>query len=189
MNHLSFDFSAGYNRPFTPYQKKYNSAFSGLKHLELGVRYMFTEKMGLRLNYANDNFRNDSGGDFGTNFSRIGIDAVYNIGKALNLDLISRYQYGLLGHAGIGYTRVKPIYQKKSEQVGAVVLGLTPQIKLSDEFAFFGDLSLDVNFKQHYRYDGSLYTADYDPIVGSHMTASLGIVMYLGQNKYHADWY
>lgn len=188
-NKISFDISFGYNKALNPYRNNLNSDFSGLKHVELGVRYMFTEKVGLRLNYANDRFKNDADGQFGSNFSRVGVDAVYNAGKAIGLDFATRSTVGLLAHVGVGYTRLKPIYQDNSEQIGALVLGITPQLKLSERVALFGDVSYNANFKQHYRYDGSLISSDYKSTVGSHVTASVGLMFYLGENKYHSDWY
>lgn len=189
MNRLSFDIAGGYNQAIHPYRKDLHSNFNQLQHVELGARYMFTEKIGIRLNYANDRFKNFADGVYGVNFSRVGVDAVYNLGRTVGLDVASRSTLGLLTHVGVGYTRLKPIRQEKSEQIGALVLGITPQVKLTERIAFFLDLSYDANFKQHYSYDGALISEDYKPTVGTHYTAALGFSFYLGEEKYHADWY
>ena len=108
-NQLSFDFAFGYNKALRPYQSNLNSIFSGLRHAELGIRYMFTQKVGIRLNYANDRFTNDADGRYGSNFNRVGVDLVYNLGKTLGMNLSTRNTVGLLTHVGVGYTRLKPI--------------------------------------------------------------------------------
>lgn len=187
-NRLSFEFATGYAKPLNTYQKNLNSDFSSFKHLEFGARYMITEKFGVRLNYANDRFKNYPNGYFGSNFSRVGVSGVYNIGKSFGLDTSTRNTIGLLAHAGVGYTRLKPI-NRDAEQIGALVLGITPQVKISERIAFFADVSYTANFKQHYRYDGSLISTDYEPTVGSHVTASVGLMFYLGSQRYHSDWY
>ena len=187
-NKISFDMAYGYNQAVQPIRRDQSASYGQMNHLEIGVRYMITEKFGVRLNYANDRFKNAADGIYGSNFSRVGIDAVYNLGKFLGLDLSSRNTIGLLTHAGVGYTRLKPNYQEKSEQIGAVVLGVTPQVKITERIALFLDGSYNINFKQHYGFDGALLTPDYTPNIGSHYTVALGIVVYIGQNKYHSDW-
>lgn len=188
-NRFSFDVAAGYNAALNPYLPEYNSNFSGFKHLEFGLRYMFDEKKGLRLNYANDRFENDQNGIAGTDFNRVGLDFVYNIGSYLNLDFKSRNTVTVLTHAGLGLTVIKPFYSTDYKQFGSLVLGITPEVKLSNTIALFTDVSLNTNFKQYYRYDGSLISSKDGSQSGAHVTVSLGLIFSLGKEQMHADWY
>lgn len=188
-NNLSLEFSAGYTNPIKPYLTRYKSGFAGFTNINIAARYMFSESFGVRLEYVNDRFITDSENKAGTYFNRFGVQGVYNLGKALDLLYITNEKIGLLTHAGVGYTLSKPIGENFTEQIGSVVVGFTPQVKLNSRVAFFADLSSVINFKQHYRYDGSLASPEAVPTTGFHYNISVGIMLYIGEEKYHNDWY
>ena len=188
-NNFSLELSGGYTNPVKPYLTRYKSGFAGFTNINIGVRYMFSESIGVRLEYVNDRFITDSDNKAGTYFNRFGVQGVYNLGKALDLLYITNEKVGLLTHAGVGYTLSKPVGENFTEQIGSVVVGFTPQVKLNSRVAFFTDLSSVINFKQHYKYDGSLVTPDAVPTTGFHYNISVGIMLYIGEEKYHNDWY
>ena len=150
---------------------------------------MFSEKLGVRLEYVNDRFVTDSDSKAGTYFNRFGIQGIYNLGKDLDLLYITHEKVGLLAHVGVGYTLSRPVRANFNEQIGSLIIGFTPEVKINNKVAFFADLSSVINFKQHYRYDGSLISPDYIPTTGLHYNISFGIMLYLGEEKYHNDWY
>ena len=56
INNISFEVGYGYNGAVHPYGKNFNSNFSGMNHLDLGIRYMFSEKIGAKVFYKVDSF-------------------------------------------------------------------------------------------------------------------------------------
>lgn len=188
-NVFSLEISSGYTGPVEPILASYTSSFSGFNNVNIGARYMFSEKIGVKLEYVNDRFITSSDKNVGTYFNRFGAQLVYNLGKDLDLAYITNETFGLLTHIGVGYTLSKPVNQNFNERIGSLILGITPQVKLNDKFALFSDLSTVINFKQHYRFDGSLISTDYVPTTGFHYNFSLGLMFYLGEKRMHSDWY
>ena len=188
-NLFSLEASYGYSGAISPYRDAFKSNFSGLTNFNIGGRLMFNEYIGLRGEYANDRFENDPGGKIGIYYNRIGIQAFFNVGKLFGLPYMFNENIGLLSHGGVGYTRAMPIGASQSEQIGNLIIGITPQLKLSEQLAIFTDVSFLSNFKQHYRFDGSLISEEYKPTIGFHYNISFGIMVYLGNKRYHADWY
>jgi hypothetical protein len=188
-NQFSIEAGAGYVLAGNPYSEAYDSNFSGFRHIDLGVRYMINENYGVRLTYANDRFLQSNGSKVGINYNRIGVDGIYNLGRLIDLAYNSNETVGLLGHLGIGYIRASPLSGALTERIGNFSLGLTPQFKIGENTVFFTDLSANMNFKQHYGFDGSLVYGGNDTVMGSHYNITFGLMIYLGQNRYHADWY
>ena len=188
-NNFSIELSSGYTGAVKPYLSSYKSGFSGFNNINIAGRYMFSEKFGVRLEYVNDRFITSTDSKAGTYFNRFGAQLVYNLGKDLDLMYVTNEKFGLLTHAGAGYTLSKPVGKTFTEQIGSLVFGITPQVKLNNKIALFGDFSSVINFKQHYRFDGSLISNDYVPTTGYHYNVSLGLMLYIGEEKYHSDWY
>ena len=188
-NKFSLELASVYTSPVQPYLSDYNSNFSSFNHINIGGRYMFSEKFGVRVEYVNDRFISNTDNTIGTYFNRFGAQLVYNLGKDLDLLYLTNENFGLLTHAGVGYTRSTIKKFKVTEQIGSAIIGITPQYKLNDGFALFLDLSSVFNFKQHYRFDGSLISPDYVPTVGNHYNITLGVILYIGENRIHSDWY
>jgi OOP family OmpA-OmpF porin len=189
-NQFSIEAGAGYVLAGNPYSEAYDSNFSGFRHVNLGVRYMIDENYGVRLSYANDRFLQSNGSKVGINYNRFGVDGVYNLGRLIDLAYASNETIGLLGHVGIGYTIASPLSGEQTERIGTVSIGITPQFKLSETTVFFTDISANANIKQHYRFDGGrTYSGELKSSIGSHYNISFGLMIYLGQNRFHADWY
>jgi OOP family OmpA-OmpF porin len=189
-NQFSIEAGAGYVLAGNPYSKEYDSNFSGFRHIDLGVRYMIDENYGVRLTYANDRFLQSNGSKVGINYNRFGVDGVYNLGRLIDLAYASNETVGLLGHVGVGYTIASPLSGEKTERIGTVSIGFTPQFKLSENTVFYTDFSANANIKQHYRFDGDrTYSGELKSSIGSHYNISFGLMIYLGENRYHADWY
>ena len=188
-NQFSLETSYGYSGAISPYKDAFKSNFSGFTNLNIGGRLMFNEYVGLRGEYANDRFENDPGGKIGIYYNRIGLQAYFNVGKLFGLPYMLNENIGLLTHGGVGYTRARPIDASQSEQIGNLIIGITPQLKLSERVAIITDVSFISNFKQHYRFDGSLISEQYKPTIGFHYNISFGVMVYLGDKRYHADWY
>lgn len=188
-NNFSLEFASGYTSPEQTYLSENNSNFASFNHINIGGRYMFSEKFGVRLEYVNDRFVSSRDVTAGTYFNRFGAQLVYNLGKDLDLLYITNEKFGLLTHAGVGYTRSTIKKLHVTDQIGSAIIGLTPQYKLNERSSFFLNFSSVFNFKQHYGFDGSLISSDYVPIVGNHYNITLGVILYIGENRMHNDWY
>jgi OOP family OmpA-OmpF porin len=189
-NQFSIEAGAGYVLAGNPYSEAYDSDFSGFRHVNLGVRYMINENYGVRLTYANDRFLQSNGSKVGITYNRIGVDGIYNLGRLIDLAYASNENIGLLGHVGVGYTKASPLSGEQAERIGTVSIGFTPQFKLGENTVFYTDFSANANIKQHLRFDGGrTYSGELKSSIGSHYNISFGLMIYLGQNRYHADWY
>lgn len=188
-NQFSIEAGAGYVLAGNPYNNSYDSNFSGFRHVDLGVRYMIDENYGVRLTYANDRFLQTNGSKVGISYNKIGVDGIYNLGRLIDLAYTSNENVGLLGHAGVGYTMAKPLGESVTDRIGTITLGLTPQFKLGENTVFYTDLSANINMKQHRGFDGSFAYENRKSTIGTFYNLSFGLMIYLGQNRYHADWY
>ena len=189
VNNISLEVGYGYNGAIGPYNKNYNSNFSGMNHFDVGIRYMFTEKLGAKVFYKLDHFVNDPGGELGVTYMTVGASGVYNVGKELGLGYLTRDKLGLNAHIDVGVAFAHLIGQNKYEKVGIIGFGIAPMYKISNKFAVQADFTYNYSLKQHYGFDGILLNENYDPEPGSFYNFSVGLIYYIGENKYHSDWY
>ena len=189
VNNLSLETGYGYTGAIEPYYKGYKSNFSGMNHFNVGIRYMLNEKIGAKVSYKLDHFVNDPGGDLGITYSTIGVSGIYNIGKQFGLTYWTRDRVGVNAHVDAGVAFAYMIGQNDFEKVGVVGIGITPMVNLSNDFALTMDFTHNFTMKQHYGFDGQLVNADYEPTSGGFYNFSFGLIYYLGENRYHSDWY
>lgn len=189
LNNVSVEVGYGYNGAIGPYNKVFNSNFSGMNHFDVGIRYMFTEKLGAKVFYKLDHFVNDAGGELGVTYMTVGASGVYNVGKELGLSYLTRDKLGLNAHIDAGVAFGYLIGQNKYEKVGLISFGVAPMYKISNKFAVQADFTYNYSLKQHYGFDGILLNENYDPEPGSFYNFSVGLIYYIGENKYHSDWY
>ena len=163
---------------------------------------MFNEKFGAKLDYgfgsmseANGN-RVNSLQPFDTNYWRLNLQGVANMGRVLNFESFSR-SFGLLLHGGAGMGAVKPQSNRfagTNDIVYNLIFGLTPQLKLSKNIALVGDISTILNGRQTVSWDGSTEILPdlengYYGTNGTWWTGTIGLNFYLGKSEEHADWY
>lgn len=171
-------------------------AIGGIGHYNLGLRYMFNEKFGLKLDGAYDIFesQSDVSTPFETNLLRFGLQGVANLRNIFNFDSFTK-RFGLLGHAGVHYGFFNgesrggvDIDSDEADEVGGFIVGFTPQFRLSNTFVLTADASFIKNYRQHQTWDFN------DAPNSSNLNAefvnfSLGLTVYLGKEDIHADWY
>lgn len=189
VNNLSLEAGYGYNGAIEPYYKGFKSNFSGMNHFNVGIRYMFTEKIGAKVSYKLDHFVNDPGGEIGITYNTLAISGVYNIGKQFGLTYLTRDKLGVNAHIDAGVAFAYKIGQNDYEKVGVLGFGITPMYNISNKFALTADFTHNFTMKQHYGFDGLLLDPEYKPQSGSFYNFSFGIIYYLGENRYHSDWY
>ena len=200
-NHWSIELNVGQNRPIRPFSTGYFTSkpntyfyFNGVEHYDLGGRYMFSNFFGLKADLAYDEIKNQSGSgslDFNLKQYRLGIQGVMNFSRLLRFESFTK-RIGLLVHGGFQFSKLKPqigVNQNVSEDNGGIILGLTPQYRLTNWLAITGDFTYLNNLRQHFNWDGS-YSNDTNNLTGSMYNTSIGLTFYLGdKDKQHADWY
>ena len=203
-NKWSLEASVGFNKPMAPLTAGYLSPTLNLGHADLGVRYMFNEKFGAKLDYGFGSFQESEGNspEFDTKYFRLNLQGVANVGRIMNFESFSS-KLGMLFHMGGGIGVVNPElneYNYFNDRVYNLIFGLSPQIKLTEKVALVGDISTILNGRQTITFDGET------PIFASTMpnpstnngfygpnanwwTGTLGLNIYLGKQTQHADWF
>ena len=196
-NKWSLELNSGFNKPMAPITPGYHSPILNYGHTDLGVRYMFNEKFGAKLDYGFGTFQNAKDNfDFSTKYFRLNLQGVANLGRMMNFESFSN-SFGLLFHAGGGIGNVNPeinTFNDFTDKVYNIIFGLTPQVKVSRKVAIVGDFTTVLNGRQTVAFDGaSVITPStnngYYGANGTWFTGTLGVQFYLGSADTHADWY
>ncbi|GEC70621.1 OmpA-OmpF porin, OOP family [Flavobacterium flevense] len=186
----SIELNGGVNKPLRAMTPGYSTATLNPFHADLGVRYMFNPKFGLKLDFGYDKFQErDDTAPFDSRMIRTSLQGVINLGRTLNFETWTN-TIGLLAHGGFGVSQLsaKDNGFDGEDYMGHGILGLTGQIKLSNSVALTGDLSGLVYGRQNYNFDG-MGAASTGALDGVTLNASVGLTFYLGKNEVHADWY
>ncbi|WP_396147828.1 OmpA family protein [Flavobacterium sp.] len=199
-NSWSVEVNVGQNKATKPYATGYYSSnpnkyfnFSDVNHFDVGVRYMFSPKFGLKLDFASDEVANQSGSGslpFEVKQYRIALQGVANLGRIMAFETFTN-RFNLLGHAGIQVSQLTPqmgVNKDVTEDNGGIIVGLTPQLRITKWLVVTGDFSVLSNVRQHFNWDGS-YSAEANNLSGMMYNTSLGLTAYLGKKEKHADWY
>lgn len=186
-NKWSIEANGGLNKFQRPATSGYYTATPSPWNADLGVRYMFNNKFGLKLDVGYDNFTgNDNSKDFETHLYRVNLQAVSNLGRIMNFETWTN-TIGLLGHAGFGYAQLKSEDHNFTDKMGSFIVGVTPQIKLSNRVALTGDFSTILTVGQDKTFDGHSKNGGRG-FNGILFHGTLGLTFYLGSNEKHADW-
>ena len=184
----SIELNGGVNKPTRALTPGYSTATLNPFHADLGVRYMFNPKFGLKLDFGYDQFQErDDTSPFESRQLRTSLQGVINLGRALNFETWTN-TFGLLAHGGFGVSQLTSDSGFDGEDyMGHGILGLTGQIRLSNSVALTGDLTGIVNGRQNYNFDGmgATTTGSFDGVL---LNASVGLTFYLGKHEKHADW-
>ncbi|MDO9595157.1 MAG: OmpA family protein [Lutibacter sp.] len=192
-NQWSVEAEAGVHKPAEPFAPGYFTSTPSLWQGGLGVRYMMNEKFGIKLDAGYNSLENhDDSRSFESKYFRTSLQGVVNLGSVLNFRSFTN-TFNLLAHGGMGYsvnTPKSPNDFDKGDQMLNLIVGLTPQIKLTNNIALTGDLSMVNHIRQSVSWDGT-QSLNSRGLNGKHMlvNASVGLTFYLGQKAVHADWY
>ena len=200
-NKWSIDFGAGVNKPTRTFAPNYYAGSFENISAELGARYMFNDRFGLKLNAVYNNFQEGENSlEFDTDLTHVGIDGVFNLRSVLNFRDFSE-RFGLLFSGGIGYGTITysespTLPEDDTDNLLTVNATLSPQYKISDKFAINLNLGVtgltdidDIDFtKPDNTLDGNGSTANIPGFTGVNYRATLGLSVYLGSKKEHADW-
>ena len=161
-----------------------------------GIRYMFNNKFGLRLGGGFDQLQHAGNSPkFATRIWNVNVQGVANLGRALSFEDFTK-NFGLLAHFGVGYGHMTSKSFKGVDNLGIIIFGITPQVRLSDRITLLLSGTFNWYLTQQYTFNGESLTRD--PNVtpmrnvnfqGLNFTATAGLQIALGKKQVHADWY
>ncbi len=194
----SVEINGGVNKPTKPFSEGYFTSTPSFFHVDLGVRYMFNPKFGLKLSGGFDQLKSsDESKEFKTNFYRVSLEGVANLGRIMEFEDWTN-TFGLLFHAGAGISGLRDEKLNndtsglfdKTDDSGHFIVGLTPQVRLSNSIVLTGDISMINTTKQSVTWDaGTSGAHEGRGFDGTLWNGSLGLTFYIGGHEKHADWY
>ena len=187
-NKWSVELAGGFNKPTKRMTPGYRTAVVSPYVADLGVRYMFNNKFGLKADFGFNSFtEGDNSTAFDTKYYRVDLQGVANLGRIMSFETWTK-SIGLLGHAGVGVSfleRKEPAYAK--DRMGNLMAGITGQIKLSNRVALTGDFTTIIHARQNLAFDGAS-SEGANGLTGTLFNGTIGLTVYLGSNEKHADW-
>jgi len=208
-NRLSFDVNGGFNKPMGPLTGGYLSPTLNIGHVDLGGRYMINQYFGFAGNLGFGSFSEvkDVSPEFKTNYLNLSLRGVWNIGRSLSFETFTK-RFTVLGEFGAGLGYLKSEDRIKSENkvspdfdpdyVYSFNSSLKGLYSLSKRISLQGTISMIVNGRQRYTFDGNDFNQIGRPLLPEtpfvHATATwwtgtIGLNFYLGKNETHADWF
>lgn len=186
-NKWSVELAGGVNKPQRPMTSGYFTSTPSPWVGDLGVRYMFNNKFGLKADFGYNSFTGKNNSiDFDSKYYRVDLQAVANLGRIMNFETWTK-TIGLLGHAGFGVAQLENKDVHVKDRMGNFIAGVTGQIRLSDRFALTGDFSTILNARQDYTFDCGC-PIESRGFTGVLFNGTVGLNVYLGKNTKHADW-
>lgn len=212
-NQWSLDANLGLNNATRPFAPGYVSNYLGFLHADLGARYMLSNKLGVKLDVGFDRIKNDQSGniqgpiaddgsytfvksgEFQTHYFRISLQSVIDLGRMMEFEKLDK-NLSLLMHFGFGFSSLKN--QKNSvwfenwktqgtDEMMNVIIGLTPQYRIHEDWALHLDFSLVGNAWQSKTWDFTENSFE-KGIHGRLFNFSVGASYYLGKHSNHYDW-
>ena len=186
-NKWSIELAGGLNKPMRPMTPGYRTAVTSAYVADLGVRYMFNNKFGLKADFGYNSFKEGENSiGFDSQYYRADLQAVANLGRIMSFETWTN-TLGLLGHAGFGLGFGESDNFSGTDRMGNFIAGVTGQIKLSNRIALTGDFTTILNAKQNRTFDGASSVGS-PGFGGVLFNGTVGLTVYLGGNEKHADW-
>lgn len=204
-NRWTLEATAGQGKGIRPYQKDYfsskaNGFFGGIQanSYSLAARYMFSPVFGIRGRFGYDDLQNQNGTgskEFKLIMLSFRPEGVVNLNRLFKVEK-ELGRFGMLFHLGLDVSQVTSetpnVIENDhnngvSEYNGGIVVGLTPQFRITNKLALTFDVTYLNNFRQHFNWDGSYSDAD-NNLGGEYISASLGLSYSFGKDKIHGDW-
>ncbi|MBY8962090.1 OmpA family protein [Flavobacterium sp. D11R37] len=191
-NKWSVDVNGGVNKAANPMSQGYHMNANNLFHADLGFRYMFNTKFGLKLHGSYDVLNDDGDNpdrEFKSEVIGIALQGYANLGRIMEFETWTD-RINVLGHLGVGVSQLSNDQFDGGDRLGNFLIGLGAQYRISNRIAINADFTMINNFSQHRTWDG----AEYNPMgeQGFDSTlyhATIGLSFYLGKHEKHADWY
>lgn len=187
-NRFSIEANGGLTKANNPFADKYYTNIAPF-HVDLGLRYMFNPKFGLRLQVGYDKMKgNDRSLPFETEYMNANLQGVVNLGRIMDFETWTKV-LNVQFHTGVGYAQLDGDRFDKAENTMNFIVGLTGQVKLSERIALNADFTMLNNTGQaDHTWDGTSPNPEIRGFDGTLYNASIGIAVYLGKHAKHADW-
>lgn len=192
-NKWSLEASAGMPIVGTNFEANHHYKNNMLGAYTFGVRKMFNNRFGARLNFGYHTLESNSYSlPFKSNYVTGSLEGVANMGALLNFDTWTK-SFGVLFHVGAGYSLlygkepVKADGFSDMDQIWNVTGGITPQIRLGNRVALNADFSLIGAMRMHKTWD-AVGTTEQRGLNGTFGRVTAGLTVYLGKHDVHADW-
>lgn len=189
-NKWSIEAQGGINKATNPMAPGYHIKATNFFHADLGFRYMFNTKVGLKFQGGYDVLNNDEGSlPFETKIISANLQGYFNLGRMMDFQTFTK-RLNLLGHMGIGIAQMRNDRFNGEDNIGSFLMGLTGQYRISNRLALTGDFTMTNSFSHHRTWDGSRYDRDGKQGFDSTLyNLSLGLTYYFGKHEQHADWF
>lgn len=188
-NKWSVEVAGGVNKVQRPISTNYFQSTPSFYNADLGVRYMFNNKFGLKLDVGYYNLSEDNDSmEFESNYYRANLQGVANLGRILSFETWTN-RFGLLGHAGFGFGQLKTVDKDFTDRMLNFMAGVTGQIRLGNRVALTGDFSTVLNARQNMAWDGQNPANVGRGFQGLMFQGTAGLTFYLGAAEKHADWF
>jgi OOP family OmpA-OmpF porin len=197
-NKLTFEVSVGNAKGLKPYSKNYYSAGSNpiptsVNSINVGARYMLSPIFGFRSDLGYLDLKNNSKSDsspFEMVVNTFGLQGVINGSRLFNLEN-SIGKFGLLIHGGVQLSQMTSktlsTYYGVKENNVALILGISPQFRLTDKFALISDVSFAQSLRQHLAWDGGAVSPN-NNLNGQLISLNFGLSYSFGDENMHGDW-
>jgi len=201
-NRWTVEVSAGRSKGIKPYNDDFFASDPGtylgklsFNSYNIGARYMFSPKFGLKLDFSSDLFENVKGSgsnEFKTQQYKLSVQGVVNASRLFNIEReLGRFNF--LVHGGLQVGQLTPKLKSntdrynRSEDNGGVIFGISPEFRIFKNFALIADYSVVYNYRQHYAWNGD-YAPEENNLYGQMVSATIGLTYSLGENNIHGDW-
>lgn len=202
-NKWSIDLQAGAHNVSQGFTPGYFTDELDFYQVSAGVRYMFNNKFGMKLDAGYNSIENDDDSfEFTNRYFRGTIQGIANLGPILGISDVCE-NFTILAHGGFGYASAKAenisFGNDEDDAMAHAIIGLTPQFKISERVTFTTDVSLIGNIGQEVAWDGQSGLEDIVANDGEFVNTnafptsivnfSAGLTINLGSKATHADWY
>jgi OmpA-OmpF porin, OOP family len=198
MNQWSVGVNIGGHDGYAP--SRATSHVYQIHHYALNGRYMFNNRLGIKLDLGYDLIDYNGSGGNNPNYFRTTISGVVNVGDMIKLHSISD-RLGLLIHGGTGLSHLwlgeksqpktgnetDPLFKKVDDMIN-FRFGATPQFKLNEKLSLNADLSYTFHARQTYEWTMQTRNWHKHGITGYMLNISVGASYYFGSKAKHADW-
>jgi len=188
-NKWSISIDAGANKFFRTLNPEFRSESPGFITVNAGLRYMINPKIGFMGDIGFSNLQNaDNTREFDNQYYRGSLQLVSNITNLLDIRNTWWKNAGILFHigAGLSINNTESPQLDDSEWLGNIIIGVSPQLKLSERISLKGDISLLAHLGQDLGWEGNPINSGF--IDGGLLTTTLGLEIALGKKEKHADW-
>lgn len=189
-NKWTIEAGVGINKAANPMSPGYHVDGYNFFNANVGARYMFNTKFGIKATGSYDRFKGDDISlDFETVYYQVGLQGVANIGRILEFETWTK-RLNFLGHAGVGIGFLTGDMIEFTDHTGNFLVGFTGEFKISRKVTLIGDFNMTNTFTQDLTWNGLGYDHGAEQgFDGTMYSASVGLAVALGKHEEHADWY